>query len=63
LASKGAEIELQGSSDKGFEEAVQTAIMAASDVQTIESAEFKTLRVDISGGRVRTWSVKLTARL
>ena len=63
VANKGAEIELEGSSDNGFEEAVQAAIAAASDVETIESADLKTLRVDVSEGRVRTWSVKLTVRL
>ncbi len=63
VASQGAEIELKGNSEKSFEEAVQAAIAAASDVKTIESAELKTLRVDVSEGRVRRWSVKLTTRL
>ncbi len=63
VANQGAVIELQGSSDKSFEDAIQTAIAASSDVETIESAELETLRVDVSDGRIRRWSVKLTTRL
>lgn len=64
VTNKGAEVELQGSSEKSFEEAVQAAIEAAyQSLEKIESAELKTLRVDVAEGRIQKWSVKLTTRL
>lgn len=64
VTNKGAEVELEGSSEKSFEAAVKSAIESAHhSLESIDSAELKTLRVDVAEGRVQKWSVKLTTRL
>ena len=64
VAARGAEVELEGSSDSSLQEALEVAIRdAVQAVPEIASAELKSLRVDVSEGAVRSWSVKLTTRL
>ncbi|MFQ5690816.1 MAG: dodecin domain-containing protein [Gemmatimonadota bacterium] len=63
VASRGAELELEGSSASGLVEAVEAAIATACQTVEIQSAELKSLRVDVTDGRISNWSVKLRARL
>jgi flavin-binding protein dodecin len=64
VAARGAEVELEGSSESSLQEALEVAIRdAVQAVPEITSAELKNLRVDVSDGAIRSWSVKLIARL
>lgn len=64
VAARGADLELEGSSDSSLQEALEVAIRdAARAVPEIASAELKSVHVDVSEGAVRSWSVKLITRL
>lgn len=63
VATREAEIELQGRSEAGFQEAVEVAIESAGQTVEIGSATLKTLRVDVRDGKVSSWFVALTTRL
>lgn len=63
VAPQGAELELEGSSEAGFQKAVECAVgTAAEALGEIGSAELKALRVDVGKGGVKRWSVRLTSR-
>ena len=64
VAQRGVEIELEGSSASGIQEAVEAAFDAAPDtLGSIRSAELKSLRLDVAERGERRWSVTLTTRL
>ena len=64
VAEVGAEIELEGSSELGLQQAVEDAIGRASEtLPELTSAKVKDLRVEIREGAVAGWHVKLSATL
>lgn len=64
LPGEKAQVELEGSSNRSLEEAVQVAVQSASlTVPGLEAAELTTLRVEVDGEAIKRWSVVLTASL
>ena len=64
VAQKGAEIELDGQSEAGLQQAIENAIdRACETLPDLKSAALKDLHVEIHEGTPVRWRVKLTTNL
>ena len=64
VAQKGAEIEIDGHSELGLQQAIEDAIgKACETLPELKSAALKDLRVEIHEGSPVRWRVKLTTNL
>ena len=63
VAPQGAEVELQGSSESSFQHAVECAVATAKEaIGPIDSAELKSLRVEVGDRGIARWHVRMTSR-
>lgn len=64
VSTRGARLELSGSSEKSLEDAIRTAVdKAAPAVPELASAEVQSIRADVEAGRIARWHVALRASL
>ncbi len=64
VSTRGAKLELTGSSEKSLEDAIRTAVdKAGQAVPELASAEVQSIKADVEAGRVARWHVQLGASL